>query len=378
MNKKLLGLYIHIPFCDKKCPYCDFYSVNNNQELQDKYVNKIIQELQNWSQKIDKTINTIYFGGGTPSLLKPDKIYKVLNFITQNFSILNNNLSNNLEVTIEVNPADYSYSDFQILKNMGINRVSVGAQSLDDQELQILGRRHNTKQILNTYYNIIKSGINNISFDFIIGLYTQNFEKLNNIINFCKNNKISHISTYLLKVEPNTQFFYNKNIKNFADSDICSDFYLHISENLKNIGYNHYEISNFALENKQSKHNLKYWNLDEYLGVGPSAHSFLDKKRFYYENNLYNFISNPKIIYENNKNIMYDTPEEYIMLRLRLSDGINIQDFENKFGKNMLNKYINKLKKYQNFGLINFDENKISLNTNGFLLSNTIISDVIL
>lgn len=374
MNKKLLGLYIHIPFCDKKCLYCDFYSVNNNQELQDKYVNKIIQELQNWNQKIDKTINTIYFGGGTPSLLKPDKIYKVLNFITQNFSILNNNL----EVTIEVNPADYSYSDFQILKNMGINRVSVGAQSLDDQELQILGRRHNTKQILNTYYNIIKSGINNISFDFIIGLYTQNFEKLNNIINFCKNNKISHISTYLLKVEPNTQFFYNKNIKNFSDSDICSDFYLHISENLKNIGYNHYEISNFALENKQSKHNLKYWNLDEYLGVGPSAHSFLDKKRFYYENNLYNFISNPKIVYENNKNIMCDTPEEYIMLKLRLSDGINIQDFENKFGKNILNKYINKFKKYQNFGLINFDENKISLNTNGFLLSNTIISDVIL
>ncbi len=376
MGKNLLGLYIHIPFCEKKCPYCDFYSLNNNQELQDKYINKIIQELQNWSQKTDKTINTIYFGGGTPSLLKPEKIYKILDFISKKFSVLNNN---NIEVTIEVNPADYGYSDFQILKSMGINRVSVGAQSLDDQDLKILGRRHNVQQILNTHYNIIKSGINNISFDFIIGLCTQNFEKFSNIIYFCKKNKIAHVSTYLLKIEQNTRFFYNTNIKNFAESDICCDFYVYISKNFKKIGYDHYEISNFALgKNKQSKHNLKYWNLDEYLGIGPSAHSFLDKKRFYYENNLYNFMSNSKIIYENDKNIGCGTPEEYIMVRLRLSEGINIQEFENKFGKNILGKYINKIKKYQNFGLINFDKNRISLNTNGFLVSNTIISDIIL
>lgn len=368
-NNNYLGLYIHVPFCEKKCPYCNFYSVQNSEELQNKYINIIIQELQKFGANTNKIIDTIYFGGGTPSLLKPEKIYKIINNINKNFSILNP------EITIEINPADYNYSDFEILKSIGINRVSVGAQSLNNNNLITLQRRHNTEHILNTYYNIIKSGIKNISFDFIIGLLGQNFQDLDNIINFCKNNYLAHISVYLLKIEKNTKFFDNQNIKNFADQDICSDFYIYISENLKKIGYDHYEISNFARDNMYSKHNLKYWNLDEYLGIGPSAHSFFNNKRFYYKNNLNNFLENPEIIYDSDS---CNTPDEYIMLKLRLKSGVSNQEFQKKFNMNIPDKYFSNLKKYENLGLVNYNKNKISLTNCGFLLSNTIISDIIL
>ena len=209
--------------------------------------------------------------------------------------------------------------------------------------------------------------------DFIIGYPEQKIESLKEIIKFSKENKISHISAYLLKIENGTFYYKNKSLLNFLSDDKCSDFYLYLSNELKKIGYNHYEISNFALPGKESRHNLKYWNLEDYLGVGPAAHSFINKKRFYYLEDLNKFIAKGSIVNEGLGEIL----EEYIMLRLRLSEGLINKEFECKFGNSIPQYYFEKAKKFENLELVEIDKNKINLTSKGFLLSNYIISNII-
>lgn len=362
-----LGLYIHIPFCKSKCPYCSFYSLESKEELKNFYVQKVCSELRKWGNNLNKYVDTIYFGGGTPSLLKAEKIIDILKSIKKSFHVVYP------EITMEVNPADYKSVDFEKLKFEGFNRISIGAQSLDNNELKILGRRHNVDDVFSTYEFIKKSGISNISFDFIVGIPGQSFESLNRIIDFCRENNVTHVSIYLLKIEENTPYYYNKSLLNFISDDICSDFYLYISEEMEKLGYNHYEISNFAIPGKESKHNLKYWNLEEYLGIGPSAHSLIKNERFYYKNNIYEFNSKGKIIREG----FGGTEEEYIMLKLRLSEGIKIDQYEKKFRNPFPKSYFEKISNYQALKLVKFNKNEIKLTKKGFLLSNKIISDFI-
>ena len=363
--KNLLGIYIHVPFCKSKCPYCSFYSVKSSDELKIKYVNKLCTEIISWGNKLNKKVDTIYFGGGTPSLLGADEIIKILKCINENFEVLNP------EITLEVNPADYAFIDFEKLSFYGVNRISVGAQTLDDKGLKILGRRHSGKDILNTYSQIKLAKIDNISFDLILGFPGQTKKDIDTFINFYKENRLSHLSAYLLKVEEGTS--YSKSSLNFADEDLCSEFYMYVSDKMRSLGYNHYEISNFAISGKESKHNLKYWNLDDYLGIGPSAHSFINGKRFYYENNLKNFLSFSKINYEG----MGGAPEEYAMLRLRLSSGLENKVYKEKFGFDIPKEYFKKAERFKNLGLVKIGSDSISLTPKGFLLSNKIIGDLI-
>ena len=369
LSKNNLGIYIHIPFCKSKCPYCDFYSVTS-KNCENKYIEAVCRELLHWSTKArNRIVDTVYFGGGTPSFLSTKSIEKILSCVKENYNFAPT------EVTLEVNPADYIKEDFESLYKIGVNRISIGAQSLDDCELKILGRRHNSENIYETYKNAKLSGFENISLDLILAFPTQTEKSVEKFINFCKDENIKHISAYLLKIEKGTAFYENKNDLKFLDEDASADMYLYFCDKMKKLGYNHYEVSNFSKKCFESKHNLKYWNLDEYIGIGPSAHSFFGGKRFYYDSNIDSFISNVnnEVLSEN-----FDIETEYFMLQMRLNSGINREDYRKKLGKNMPEKFFAVAKKYSKIGLceIKNDEN-IRFTDKGFLVSNYIISEIL-
>lgn len=365
MSKSNLGIYIHVPFCRSKCPYCDFYSLTDDSQ-KEKYVNAVCRELELRGKKIDKTVDTIYFGGGTPSLLLADDTIKILQTVKDNFKVLNP------EITMEINPADTEFLDLERLKFNGLNRASLGAQAVNNSQLKILGRRHNTDDIKKSVNLLKVCGINNISLDIILGVPEQKNENIEEFVNFCSANDIPHISAYMLKIEDGTPYYFNKENLKFWSDDELADFYNYVCEILREHGYSHYEISNFAKDGFESRHNLKYWNLDDYLGIGPSAHSFVDGKRFYYEKNLKNFIDNAKIEYEKT-----DLEKEFIMLALRTKWGITNESFKEKVGYDLPKIYFDRAKKFEEYGLVKCSESEIKINESGFLVSNAIISEII-
>ena len=366
MNKSDLGIYIHVPFCFGKCPYCDFYSVLPQKA--EEYVDAVCSEIKRWGKSINKVVDTIYFGGGTPSLLSFEHIQKILSAINNSFIV------KNPEITVEVNPADYTQTDFKKLVGLGLNRVSVGAQSLEENDLKTLGRRHSTEDILKTCHAIQQAGIKNISMDLILGVPNQEMESIGRFLDFCSKNKIKHISAYLLKIEKGTIFYKNRNILNLPDDDESAEIYSHFCKIAKSYGYKQYEISNFTLSGFESKHNLKYWDLEDYLGVGPSAHSLLNGSRFYYENSLEKFLLNPEVVSEGK----FEPEKEYAMLRSRLTEGLKNDLYEKNFGKSIPKEYFLKAKKYADLGFTNCDGININLTEYGFLLSNLIISDILI
>ncbi|MGN1041221.1 MAG: radical SAM family heme chaperone HemW [Acutalibacteraceae bacterium] len=361
-----LGIYIHVPFCMSKCPYCNFYSLTNTENIGE-FTRTVCNEIKNWGIKLDKTVDTIYFGGGTPSILPSDNVVEILQTVNNSFFV------KTPEITLEVNPANYGLLDFRKLNFFGVNRISLGAQSFENSQLRILGRNHNRKDIFSAIDVIKSAGIKNISLDIILGTPGQKLKYIDDFIDYCEENSITHISAYMLKIEEGTPYYLNKNnFKFFCDDDIA-DMYLHICKLAKKREYEHYEISNFAKKGFESKHNLKYWRLKNYLGIGPSAHSLVDGKRFYYPNNLFDFVSNPRIIVDGE----CEREKEFMMLGLRMKSGITNESFKNVFGRNIPDVYFKRAKKFEKYGLINLSNDKISLTTRGFLLSNYIISEII-
>ena len=281
---KPLGLYIHIPFCLKKCNYCDFYSVSANEEIKRDYVKALIGEIKQWGDSLSRPIDTVYFGGGTPSLLAeffPD----VMTAVKSSFT-----LCENAEITMEMNPADNCKEILNFALKSGVNRLSIGAQSGDDTELKVLGRRHTAKQTVETVRLARELGFENISLDIMLALPNSNEKTLEKSLDFITDLEPEHISAYILKVEENTPFNKVYDTLKLPDEDSTADQYLQMCKYLENKGYGHYEISNFSKSGFESRHNLKYWELKEYLGLGPSAHSFINGKRFYFERDLEKFI----------------------------------------------------------------------------------------
>lgn len=367
MAKKTLGLYIHIPFCKSKCPYCSFYSVSNEQNLIDKYIISMCEEIKKWGKKLDLPVDTIYFGGGTPSLLKTEEILQILFCIQKEFKTLLP------EVTIEINPGDHRNIDFEKLFYYGVNRISLGAQSLSDSCLKVLGRRHNSKDIIDSVKIIKNSKIDNISLDLILGAPEQKTSDIYDFAYFCKDTGIPHISTYMLKIEENTPYYFNKDNLPFFGEDELADFYFYTCGIMKKFGYFHYEISNFAEKGFESQHNLKYWKLDDYLGLGPSAHSLIFGKRFYYENDLYQFINSPKVLSEGD----FEPEKELVMLLLRTAEGLTNQKFKDKLGKDIPLCYFEKAKKLEQYGFLECKRDCIRLTEKGFLVSNSIILEIL-
>ncbi len=349
-----IGLYIHIPFCKRKCAYCDFYSLTMWENLLDEYLSALTGDIKKWGGLIDRPIDSIYIGGGTPSILE-DKISVLLEEIYNNFTVCEN-----AEITVEVNP-DVSDIFLKSAKKSGVNRISIGVQSGNDEMLKNLGRTHTAKQSENAITRIKNAGFENISADLMICLPNSDINSLSQDIDFMFGLDVPHISAYILKVEQKTKF--GSIPLDLPNEDSVAEQYLYMCKKLKENGYSHYEISNFAKSGFESKHNLKYWQLKEYLGLGPSAHSFLDGKRFYYPADISGYIKRPATVFD----ALGGTKEEKLMLGLRLKNGIDLSDFLCDNIDSLLLPFIKN-------GLINKKGNNISLTDKGMLVSNSIIT----
>ncbi len=365
----MTGIYIHIPFCIKKCPYCDFYSFSANQKDKDSYLKAVLCALKDKAHLVHTQVDTVYFGGGTPSTFGSDRIGAVLWAIRENYK-----LSKDAEITVECNPSSVSESFFNELYSAGVNRISMGMQSAVETERKALGRASDKNQVKKAIDLAKKAGINNISLDIMLGVPCQSMESLDESIDFLLESDIQHISAYMLKIEEGTPFDKIKDSLILPDEDVVADMYLHTVKRLREGGFFQYEISNFSLPGYESRHNLKYWHCEEYLGIGPSAHSFIGGKRLYYRRDFDAFIRGEDMLFDSDGG----DKDEYIMLTLRLSEGLKFKEYEKRFGEALDSSIIEKGKKFQDAGLLKISDEGIALNEKGFLISNMIISELIL
>lgn len=356
------GLYLHIPFCERKCNYCDFYSGSFTDKLRARYVDKLCREIEKWGRLNTCPIDTIYFGGGTPSLLTPAQLEEILSAVFKSFKVLDT-----AEITCETNPGD-DFAFLEAAARLGVNRISLGVQSSSEKELQMLGRRHSFADVVKTVSFIKKLGISNISTDIMIGLPDSSTDSLDKSIKDILSLDVMHISSYILKIEDDTPF--GKSRIALPDDDAVADQYLYMSKAFTDAGYEHYEISNFAKAGYESRHNNKYWNSDEYIGIGPAAHSFFGGKRLFYPRDIMTFIEGCEPVFDG----AGGDKEEYVMLRLRLSKGLVFSEYEKRFGK-LPTALIKKAGLYK--GLCIVDDNSIHLTDEGMLVSNNIIAELI-
>ncbi len=357
MMSNPIGLYIHVPFCVKKCPYCDFYSVEMNTKNQGDtsspslssrpadYTRSVIRNLTRYNE----TYNTIYFGGGTPSLLS--ELAKAV--------LATARYTDDAEITFECNPETVTEQTLTTLRNAGVNRLSFGVQSLDDNELSALGRIHNSGRAEQAIRLASSLGFENISADLMLGIPHQTPSSLTHTIEKLRSLPITHISAYMLKIEPDTRF--GKTPPIIPDEDEQANLYLQAVQQLEESGFLQYEISNFAKKGYESRHNLKYWHCEEYIGIGPAAHSFYKGKRYAVPRDLIAFVRSDTQP-EEYTDISPDNTEEHILLGLRLTEGIPLTP--------ELTERLTLIPKH----LYKVENNRLSLTPEGFLVSNEIIS----
>lgn len=366
MNK--IGLYLHTPFCKSKCGYCDFYSYCGDAEQYDKYTDALCKRILFFGERFCREADTVYLGGGTPSLLGGERLCKILETAKTAFRI-----TEGAEITLEANPADDLLNTLESVKNAGVNRLSLGVQSAVSDELKILGRRHTNQDVVKTVADAKRVGIGNISCDLMLGIPNQTEKSLNESIDFLLTLEIPHISVYLLKIEQGTPFYQMADSLDLADDDKAAALYLQAAARLKEAGYEHYEISNFAKKGYESRHNLKYWNLEEYLGLGPAAHSFMEGKRFFFPRNTEEFIAeNPPIA-----DGVGGAAEEFLMLSLRLSSGLSFSALESKYGITPTKEFNSFCEKLIKEGFAEKTFAGIRLTSKGFLMQNPIVLGVL-
>lgn len=364
-----IGLYIHVPFCQGKCPYCDFYSLPSDDETRRQYTRRVCEELRRWGAKLMRPADTLYFGGGTPSLLGGENIRQIVTTAKSVFGL------ENAEITLECNPSNPLQALLPAVADAGVNRISFGLQSAVDEERRALGRKATVEDALRGIRQARQAGITDISLDLMLGVPGQTADSLKTSLEFCASSGVEHISAYLLKIEEATPFYRRQSQLNLPDEDTVCDFYLEACRILEQFGFPQYEISNFARPGHESRHNLKYWNAEEYLGVGPSAHSFLANRRFYYPRDLHGFLDGS----------LCPTPdgaggsfEEYAMLRLRLAKGLENRLVQKRFGHAIPAEFYDRCAPFAKMGLLHADDMGIRFTKEGFLLSNTLIGAILI
>jgi oxygen-independent coproporphyrinogen-3 oxidase len=382
---KNIGIYVHIPFCKQKCKYCDFVSFANKENMVEEYFNCLLMEIEEKSKdyktelvngkNVKIGVNTIYIGGGTPSFADEKFIEQVLNKIKECFKVLKT-----AEITIEVNPGTVTEEKLRKYYEIGINRISIGLQSTNDNLLKMLGRIHNYKEFEDTY-NLARSvGFKNINVDLMIGLPKQTIEDVQGALRSVIEKNPEHISVYSLIVEENTKMFdlIESGKLVLPTEELEREMYWLVKNTLEEAGYKHYEISNFAKPKKESKHNMNCWKQESYLGIGCAAHSYFNETRFSNISNLKQYIKNIKedasvhnIVFHENQN-KEQMMKEYMLLGLRKIDGVNITEFKNKFSENAVYVFRNELNKLVNEGLIEIDENDVKLTDKGIDLANQV------
>lgn len=355
--------YIHIPFCRSKCHYCSFTSFSR-LDLKESYLMALSMQIK--AEYKGENLNTLYFGGGTPSLMSVEEFKILLELF---------NFDKNAEITVEVNPDSVDFDFLQGLKKLGVNRLSIGSQTFDDEILKIIGRRHNSNQIVKAVENAKKAAFDNISLDFIYGLPTQTIEGFKNDLKKAVEIGVQHISLYGLKVEEGCYFYSNPPTQTLPDLDVQADMYLKAVEILTKNGFEHYEISNFSLNGFNSRHNLNYWNENTYYGFGCAANGFVGNVRYECESDIEKFIEDPLSRDFQEELTDNEILEETIFLGLRKSDGVNVHDINERFNINFDTKYSAILSKYSEY--FKKTERGYALNTQGMLISNEIMSEFI-
>lgn len=362
---KKLGLYIHIPFCLRKCPYCDFYSLEYDEELKARYISAVVRCIEHYADR-SKAVDSIYFGGGTPSLLSEKDVFKILETVDKTFCV------SDAEITMEANPSSASFEKLLKYRKSGVNRLSFGVQSLNDLELSDLGRLHDSETAVTAINNAVKAGFNNISADLMLGISRQTEESLTDSICALSTLNIKHVSAYMLSIEEKTPYAKIRDTLFLPDEEKTADLYITTCNELGKHGFEQYEISNFAVKGFESRHNLKYWQLEEYLGIGPTAHSFYNGKRSYYPRDIMSFITGDFSMVSDDT---FNPSEEYIMLSLRLKSGLDLMTAR-KYGISV-EELLDKAQRFIRQKLVVLDNDRLYLTKEGFLVSNYIISELI-
>ncbi len=379
MQDEKLGLYIHIPFCDRKCDYCDFVSYSMGVEAQHEFKEALFKEIAMYRKQCEKmTFNSIYIGGGTPSVMYEGFIYELSRQIYSTF-----HFEGEIEFTIEVNPNSVTTAKLMEYLRSGVNRVSVGVQCLDSKLLRNVGRFQTIENIENTFNLLHKMGFANVSADVMIGLPHQSLDAVRDTIEFLVERNVKHISVYTLQVEENTQLYKNikmGKIKPLGD-EACIKMYETVSRMLKKAGFVRYEVSNFAIPTYESKHNFKYWKDVDYLGLGVSAHSFLEGYRFNNTPRLDEYIekinNNELPVIE--KEYIRDSERrtEFIMLSLRLATGLNLEKFRKRFKEDLLKTRATQIQSLIKQGYVFIEEGYLKIAPEHFYVSNRIILELL-
>lgn len=374
------GIYIHIPFCEKKCKYCDFISFPFDEDKYEKYIKSLISEIRYREKNVTKKVSTVYIGGGTPSCIDSKYIISIIEELRKSFFI-----EKDAEITIEINPGTINRNKLLDYKKAGINRISIGLQSTENRLLKLIGRIHNYEEFLETYELAKEIGFTNINIDLMLALPTQTLNELIESVNKIIKLKPEHISIYSLIIEDGTimkEMIENKEIE-MVEENLERRMYWTVKRILEKNGYNHYEISNFSKKGYESKHNLDCWNQEEYLGFGLAAHSYFNNKRFSNICNFEKYIENVNNK-EFEKNIQIDEVQtkeikakEYMMIGLRKLDGVSISDFERKFRVNPLFYFRFEISKLTDEELLEVDLDNIKLTKKGLDLANLVFEEFV-
>jgi len=372
----LAGIYIHIPFCKRKCSYCNFFSVASGK-LKNAFFEVLLKEIQlHRSFLAGITVHTIYFGGGTPSLLQPSEIQRILDELVKCFLV-----SGNAEISLEANPDDLGPVNLKEFRTAGINRLSIGVQSFFDEDLAFLNRQHRASQTLIAIESALMAGFHNLSIDLIYGVPTLTDEKWGENLDSAISLKIPHISAYALTVEPHTalEVLIRKGKAELPAEESTVRHFRLAQRKLKDAGYIHYEISNFCLDGFESRHNSNYWKGIHYLGLGPSAHSFNGTSRRWNIANLTEYIKNigsGQQYWEEEWLTPAQQYNEYVMTSLRTCWGCDSDRINVRFGKSHQNHFVRHVSKYLDSGMICKVDNIYSLTGEGMLFADGIASDL--
>ena len=386
---KEMELYIHVPFCIKKCAYCDFLSAPAGEEERQRYVETMIKEIQGYRKKYQEyCVTTIFVGGGTPSVLSGEQIKEVFNALRASFAI-----DAQAEITIEVNPGTVTEEKVEAWMQAGVNRISIGLQSVNDEELQMLGRMHTYKDFLNTYHLLRDKGFNNLNIDLISAIPGQTLESWKKTLSTVAELEPEHISAYSLIVEEGTPFYtiYGEGgadgnlesmVQPLPDEETERFIYEETETILQKYGYDRYEISNYAKPGYACRHNEGYWRRVNYLGVGLGASSLIENQRFRnfstYDTYM-DAIQNQKLFHEEVESLsVTDEMEEFMFLGLRMMSGISREVFQKKFGKKIETVYEKQIQQLKKDGLIEFVENRIRLTKRGIDISNYVFEQFLL
>lgn len=374
MFRKKIGLYIHIPFCVSKCRYCDFLSMPYDYDVREQYTMSLCKEIERFAKEHadEYVVNSVFFGGGTPSILEPELFEKIISTVRDNFK-----MNTDSEITIECNPGTVTYDKLGTYKENGVNRISFGLQSANDSELKALGRIHTFSDFMDSYDNALKAGFNNINVDIMSALPSQGIEGYRNTLEKVLSLDIKHISAYSLIIEEGTPFFEmnEKGLLKLPSEEDERQMYYMTEELLAKNGFHRYEISNYARDGYECRHNKIYWERGEYAGFGLGAASLISDIRYSNTGDMKEYLEDFSSGRENEILSLEDKMSEFMFLGLRMTKGIEISEFERQFKSDIYDIFGSEIKKHVGNGLLVEKEGRLMLTGKGFDLSNYVFAD---